>query len=479
MIKNAMKTTKNHKGLANLSNNSTINHNHPVKNDNARQLAVRILARVEKEGAYANFLLRTQLAELEDSRERHLATALVNGVLKNKNLLDYALRRNLSKPMSALPHEVRAVLRTGAFQILFMDRIPIPVAINESVSTMKIINQTFAPLVNGVLRKTAETGWKFDWPNKAKEAVRYFSVKYSHPEWLVRRWLKRMGPEETEKLLAANNHPSPTCIRVNNLKTTKEALLKTLENQGIKAVEGNRLPDALYIEDFGSVEKMEAFKKGHFTVQDESSQLAAYVLGVQPGDRVLDVCSAPGGKTTYLAQRMNNVGQIIAVDIYPHKLKLVEELAQRLGITIIETIESDARELRGIEGEFNRVLVDAPCSGLGVIRRRADLRWQKREDEIKKLPEIQLAILLKAAEQVLPGGELVYSTCTIEPEENFEIIKGFRSKRPDFIPVDLTGVLPFAVTEKRDLQQLRKGVWQILPHLHNMDGFFLAKFRKE
>jgi len=452
---------------------------HQTSTLNARQLAVRILTRIEKEGAYANLLLRIYLAELDDGRERNLATALVNGVLKNKLLLDYVLRRQLTKPMSALPFEVRQVLRTAALQILYMDKIPAPVAINEAVNTVKYSHKSYAALVNKVLRQTAETGWNFAWPDKNREPLRYLTVKYSHPEWLVRRWLKRFGLEETEELLKANNNPSATCIRVNTLKTTVAELTQKLEVRGIKTVKSTKLPTALFIEDYGALESLDLFREGYFTVQDESSQLAAYLLNPQAGERVLDVCSAPGGKTTYLAQLMNNYGEIVAVDIYPQKLELVNQLARRLGISIIRTVLSDARQLEQIQGQFAKVLVDAPCSGLGVLRRRADLRWQKREDEIQKLPELQLAILLSAAEKVAPGGEIVYSTCTTEPEENFEVVKAFRKERPDFSAVDLIEALPFTVTAEKDLRQLKKGVWQILPHLHEMDGFFIAKMKRK
>jgi len=447
------------------------------KEMNARRIAVRILTRVEKEGAYANLLLRSQLADVEDGRERHLITALVNGVLKNRMTLDFALRKHLTKPMSALPNEVRAALRIGIFQILFLDKIPHPVAINESVDALKAINPTFIGLVNSVLRKSAEKGWDFAWPDKQKEPLRYLSIRYSHPEWMVKKWLQRWGLAETEALLKVNNTPSPTCIRVNTLKTSRETLKQDLENEGIKVIESTRIPETLYMEDFGAVEKLKAFQLGQLTVQDESSQLVAHILHPKPGDRVLDVCSSPGGKTTHLAQIMENSGQIVAVDLYSHKLNQVDELAKRLGITNIDTVEGDARDLEGIEGKFSHVLVDAPCSGLGVIRRRADLRWQKSEEEIKRLPELQLEILLKASEYVMPGGELVYSTCTTEPEENFEVIKTFRKLKPEFQPVDISEALPFTVTEEKDRAQLKKGVWQILPHLHHMDGFFLAKFR--
>lgn len=443
----------------------------------ARLLAVLILTRVETEGAYVNELLRTHLQVLEDARDRHLVTALVNGVLKNKHTLDYALRKHLSKPMSALSHEIRAVLRIGAFQILFMDKIPVSAAVNESVKIVKQFNKSFAPLVNGVLHKIVETGWNFKWPDKTKEPVRHLEVKYSHPEWMVKRWLGRWGLAETEALLQANNHPSPTCIRTNTLKISREELRNNLESLGIKVRESSKVPEALFIEDFGAVERLAAFSEGLFTVQDESSQLIPYVLGVRPGDKVLDVCSAPGGKTTHMAQLMINTGIITAVDIFSQKLEMVEELAKRLGIDIIKVHEGDARFLEGVQHKFNKVLVDAPCSGLGVIRRRADLRWHKREDEINKLPELQLEILSKAADYVDRGGELVYSTCTIEPEENFEIVKEFRRLRPEFSPVDFSESLPYTLEEERDKRQIIKGVWQILPHHHDMDGFFMAKFR--
>jgi 16S rRNA (cytosine967-C5)-methyltransferase len=448
-----------------------------INDQNARLIAVRILTRVEKEGAYANLLLRSQLSGLIQSRDRNLATALVNGVLKNKLTLDYALRKHLNKPMSTLPQEVRAVLRTGVFQILFMDRVPMPAAVNESVDLTNQLNRTYAPLVNSVLRKAAEIGWNFEWPDQKKKTVRYLSVRYSHPEWMVKRWLTRWGKEETEALLKANNEPALTSIRINTLKITREELKTLLECKGIEAADGRYTPESLILKDVGNLEQLEEFQNGYFTVQDQSSQLAAHILGVRGGDCVLDVCSAPGGKTTHLAQLMKNKGIIIAVDMYPKKLELIKETAERLGISMIKTIEGDARILEGIEQKFDRVLVDAPCSGLGVLRKRADLRWQKREDEISKLPELQLAILLKAADHVREGGELVYSTCTTEPEENFEVVKAFRQLKPEFVSVDLSESLPFAA-EERDLKQLQKGVWQILPHHHRMDGFFIAKFRR-
>lgn len=444
----------------------------------ARSLAVQILARVEVEEAYANLLLQKTLGRLADSRDRQFTTLLVNGVLKHRLTLDYALRVHLSKPMSALPHEVRAILRSGAFQLLYVDKVPNAVAVNESVELAKPYPK-FTGLVNGVLRKVMSTGWDLAWPDSKREAARYLSVRYSHPEWMIRRWLKRWGLEETEELCQANNEPAQTWIRTNTLKISREDLAERLVQEGVSVELGKRVPESLKIHNFGAIDQLASFREGLFTVQDESSQLVGYVVDPQPGQFVLDACSAPGGKTTHLAQRMADRGEIQAFDIHSHKLELIEQLSRRLGIQIIRPQLGDARDLPGVElYSQDRVLVDAPCSGLGVLRRRADLRWQRQEQSLSDLPQLQWAILERAASCVQVGGDLIYSTCTIEPEENFELVKKFRSEHPEFEAVDLTELLPFRLEDERDRRQASKGMLQLLPHRHNMDGFFLAKFRR-
>lgn len=446
--------------------------------ETARGIAAQILTRVEADGAYANLLLQKNLGQLSDPRDRQFVTLLVNGVLKHRLTLDYALRKHLSKPMSALPHEVRAILRLGAFQLLYVDKVPQGIAVHESVELAKAYPK-FSGLVNGVLRHVLTQGWNLPWPDSKRDPIRYLSVRYSHPEWMVRRWLKRWGLEETEALCQANNEPAPTWIRTNTLKISRDALKSHLEWEKIVVEIGTRVPESLVIQNFGALETLETFQQGLFTVQDESSQLVAHVLAPRPGQRVLDACSAPGGKTTHLAQLMNNEGEILAFDVHEHKLELIEQLAQRLGISVIQPRLGDARELPGVEPcSRQRVLVDAPCSGLGILRRKADLRWQKEEKDLLDLPQLQLAILERAAMCVDVGGELLYSTCTIEPEENFEVVKTFRIAHPEFEPVNLVENLPFILTEPRDLQQAHKGMLQLLPHRHGMDGFFLAKFRR-
>lgn len=441
-------------------------------------MAVQILTRVEVEGAYSNLLLHKTLARLKDSRDRQFVTLLVNGTLKHRLTLDYALRRHLSKSMSALPHEVRAILRIGAFQLLFVDKVPPAAAVNESVELAKSFTK-YTGLVNVVLRKVMEKGWAISWPDAKREAVRYLSVRYSHPEWLVQRWLKRWGSEETEALCRINNEPAPIWIRTNTLKISRPDLAERLKEEGITVELGARVPESLRIQDFGALDQLDSFRKGLFTVQDESSQLVAHVAAPQPGQSVLDACSAPGGKSSHLAQIMENRGEILAFDIHEHKLELINQLAHRLGITIIDAQLGDARNLPGIRLESQDcVLADVPCSGLGVLRRKADMRWQKDEKDLQELPSLQWAILERAASCVKKGGTLIYTTCTIEPEENFELVKKFRTVHSEFEPVDLSNYLPFTLTDPRDIQQARKGMLQLLPHRHEMDGFFLAKFRR-
>ncbi|KLU61023.1 ribosomal RNA small subunit methyltransferase B [Peptococcaceae bacterium CEB3] len=450
----------------------------PVK-QSPRFLAVEILSRVEGGASYANILLQHNLGVLSEGRERSLATVLVNGCLKQRLTLDYALRQHLRKPMSSLPVRVRQILRTGAFQLLYLDKIPGAVAVSESVEVAKALEPKFSALVNGVLRRVMETGRDLPWPDAMREPVRYLSVRYSHPDWLVRRWWKRWGFAETEELLRLDNEPAPVWIRANLLRTGREGLRERLLSEGVAAEPGERVPESLRISGFGALAELAAFREGLFTVQDESSQMVAHVLRPESGDAVLDACSAPGGKTTHLAEFMRNTGSILAFDRHEGKLRLVEELAGRLGISIIHTCPGDARELNGVEDRSqDRVLVDAPCSGLGILRRKADLRWRKEEKDIEALPQLQLAILERAAAKVKRGGTLVYSTCTVEPEENFEVVKAFRSTHAEFVPADLAERLPFSLPDPRDRRQAEKGMLQLLPQRHGTDGFFLAQFTR-
>jgi 16S rRNA (cytosine967-C5)-methyltransferase len=437
--------------------------------------------RVERGQAYAHILLRQALPALADVRERRLAAALVNGVLKQRGTLDYILRRHLRKPLRALPAEARAALRMGAFQLLYLERVPAAAAVNESVRLTKLTSPPHAALVNGVLRRVAAEGWDIAWPDPERQPAEYLSARHSHPEWLARRWLRRWGFEDTEKLCLWNNEPAETWLRANRLRCTPEGLIRALpaEPGGGDAAPGRWSPAAVRLTGLGAPDALAPFQAGLCTVQSESSQLAALLLAPAPGEKVLDACAAPGGKTTHLAELMDNRGEITALDIHAPRLALIERSASRLGLGVVTVRAADARALPPAErGAYDKVLVDAPCSGLGVLRRRADLRWQKDEQVIAALPALQLDILLGAAAAARPGGEVVYAACTVEPEENFAVAKDFIAARPDFQPVPLAPLLPFPCPSPADRRQWEKGMWQILPQTHAMDGFFLAKFRR-
>jgi 16S rRNA (cytosine967-C5)-methyltransferase len=348
-----------------------------------------------------------------------------------------------------------------------------------------------------------------------RDPVYALSARFSHPQWLVRLWRERWGDEQTAALCAANNEEAALCVRANTLINSREELRARLEREGCRGVTLSRwAPDGLCLGvaagvagkgadgkvvgsatdgdveapgaageagTVGPLEEWSSFREGRFVVQDDSSQLAAWLLGAKAGERVLDVCCAPGGKTGYIAQCMENQGEIVAVDVSAGKLALVDQMCQRLGINIVKTRLGNGCVLFGVDGLFDRVLVDVPCSGLGVLRRRADLRWQKNPEDLADLPPLQLAILARAADFVKPGGVLLYSTCSVEPAENFEVVKAFRAQRPEFAPDDLRGELaPYReMARQEDQTQWKKGMWQMLPHVHGMDGFFVSRMRRD
>jgi 16S rRNA (cytosine967-C5)-methyltransferase len=446
-----------------------------TKPNDARSIAMRLLVRAE-EGAYSNLLLKQALPTIPDARDRALTVTLVNGVLKNRGTLDYILKKHTHKPLKYLPSPALAALRLGAFQLLYLDRIPAAAAVNESVRLTKEVSATHATVVNSVLRRVATELWDITWPSESKDLPAYIAVRYSHPVWMVQRWLVRWGKAETISFCAYNNSPAPTWIRANTLRCDRDTLVSRLQDEGVESVQTSlRLPGALRIEGFGALDLLPAFADGWFTVQDQSSQLAALVLAPSPGERVLDLCSAPGGKATHLAELMQDQGSVHALDIHEGKCALISGSAERLGLSSIHVIAGDARSLQ-VSVPFDKVLVDVPCSGLGVLRRRADLRWQKVESIRETLPRLQAEILQNAAACVKKGGELLYTTCTVEPEENFDIIKAFLKVNSMFAPVDLTPLIPFSPFAG-DQRQWEKGMWQILPQKHDMDGFFLCKLR--
>jgi len=445
-------------------------------NRNARETALQVLLAVESQGAYANLALRSLLDRENAKRlDRAFATELVYGTLRSLNSLDWVLDQFLKKPLVKQTPVVRNVLRLGLYQILYMDRVPDSAACNESANlARRYENPGAVKFVNGVLRNVTRKKGDINFPDPNQDAVKYISLKYSHPQWIVQRWVEMYGLDEATEICKANNNSAPTTVRTNTLKVTREELTNLLKAEGLDVTPTILAPEGLMLENVHGLGQLKAFKDGLMQVQDESSMLVGHALAPEPGTKVLDMASAPGGKTTHLAQLMGDKGEITACDIHAHKLKLVKDNCRRLGITIVNSHWGDARNLSDNFANWaDYVLLDAPCSGLGVLRRRPDARWRKDEGQIKEIAVLQKELLEEAGKCLKPGGVMVYSTCTITHEENTDLVKGFLASHENFCFDSLEEYLP------KELRELNKGYVQLLPHQHHTDGFFIARLHKK
>ena len=442
-----------------------------------RHLALKVLYQINEENAYANLALDEALRKNPgvDPRDRGLATELVYGCTKYRGRLDWVINQFAKPKVEKMAPWIRNIIRLGLYQLIFLDKVPASAAINEAVKLAKKYgHQGTVKFVNGVLRNIQRNLDKIKYPNFETNPVEHLQVVYSHPYWMVKDWVERFGPQGALELCKYNNNPSPLWIRTNTLKNTRAELKEKLALEGVETVESSRTTEGLRIIGNVAIGQLSSFKQGLFTVQDESSILVGHSLIPKPGQVLLDVCSGPGGKTSHLAQLMENQGRILAFDVHEHRLKLIEETCDRLGIKIVETILHDARQLRAIiKEQADGILVDAPCSGLGVLGRRPDARWQKRPEDITELVKIQKAILNEVAPLVKSGGTLVYSTCTITFEENNQVVEDFLATHEEFyLDKDLPKYL--------SLPNLGEEGWvQFLPHIHNIDGFFIARMEKK
>ena len=435
----------------------------------ARQTALDVLVRCRTRKAWADAALGPLLRQRGlTGADAALCSRIVYGVLQNQALLDFYLAAWCSQKPEHLQPPLLDILRIGLYQILFLDKIPVSAAVNESVELAKSSGRgSAAGLVNAVLRRAARERDHLP-PIPDKDHIAYLSTKYSHPRWLVKRLTALLG-EETESFLAADNTPAPLTIQVNPLKTRAEDLTAALAALGVSARPHQWVPGCLELTGVGDLTVLDPFQKGEFLVQDGDAALVARVAGVEPGDRVLDVCAAPGGKSFSAAFAMADRGQIIACDLHENKLKRVQEGARRLGLGCLETVAADGRNFRPEwENLFDTVLVDAPCSGLGIIRKKPDARYKTLES-LFTLPVVQDAILRNAARYVRPGGTLVYSTCTILPEENQQVTEAFLAETPEFerTPFDLPE--PVGKTE---------GEITLWPHRHGTDGFYICRMMR-
>lgn len=438
--------------------------------NNPRDIAYKILNRVFKEGVYINLELKKELQKDFSQQDKALITELVYGVVRWKNKIDYAINKFSRLPIDKMKLGILNILRLAVYQILFLSKVPPFAACNESVElAKKYYGQKVASFVNAILRNLLRSG-DVEYPDK-KNLADFFSINYSYPKWMVEKLLREYPESFVEEFLRVSNIPGDTCIRVNILRISDNELIDIFSKKGLFTKKGKYLDEALYIKGI-FIEDMEEYKKGYFTVQDEASMLVSHILAPLPGDMILDVCSAPGGKTTHMAELMNNKGGIIARDIYSHKLDILLKNAKRLGINIVETEEKDAMLLYKDDFEkFDKVLVDAPCSGLGIIRNKPEIKWNRKQEDIPKLTEMQYSILHNASFYVKKGGILVYSTCTVTKEENIWLINKFLHEHKNF---KLDG---FSIKLKENIDG-RNGYIEVYPNTHGIDGFFIARMVK-
>lgn len=443
----------------------------------ARELALDALLRIETEGAYSNLAVNRLLSGHDLSRkDAALATELIYGTIQRKNTLDFCISRYVSGSGKRLSPWVVQLLRMSFYQIVYLDRIPPHSAVNEAVTiARKRGHAGIAGLVNAVLRRALREPERMNIPENLPPAAA-ISLAHSHPEWLVARWIRAFGEETARRICEANNVPPRTAIRVNPLRASRNGVLDMLESEGIRARASAIAPAGIVAEDGGHLAAKPGFARGLYSIQDESSMLVAELLDPKPGMTVLDCCAAPGGKTAHIAEKMENRGTVIANDLHPHKVRLIEQQLERLGLTCVRTETGDAAELpqRHAPESFDRILLDAPCTGFGVIRRKPDLKWTKREEDIAGISAVQARLLDAVSGLVKPGGILVYSTCTLEREENEEQVDAFLARHPEFVPDESAADrLPALRPSFAEPGRLR-----IFPHDFGSDGFFIAALRK-
>lgn len=437
----------------------------------SRETALQVLISCRTRGAWADAALQAQLrSKYLERQDAALCSRIVYGVLQNQLLLDYYLESFCSQKLEHLQPPLWDILRIGAYQILFLDKVPDSAAVNTSVELAKKHKRAQAAgLVNAVLRRLAQS--KEDLPPLPdKDPLKNLSIRYSHPRWLVKRLISLVGQEEAEAFMACGNSQPPTTVQVNTCKVSTPSLLASLAEAGVTAEPHPWLPDCLLLQGTGELERLEAFRAGGFYVQDPAARMAVMAAGIKPHSWVLDMCAAPGGKSFAAGILMKDRGEILSCDLHGGKLKRIQEGAARLGLTCLRTAAADGRVFnQAWSRQFDVVLADVPCSGLGIIRKKPDIRY-KRSNDLFALPVIQRTILETAARYVRPGGTLLYSTCTILPEENQEVTGGFLAEHPEYAPAPFT--LPGPVGECA-------GEVTLWPQRHGTDGFYICRMTRQ
>jgi 16S rRNA (cytosine967-C5)-methyltransferase len=441
-----------------------------------RQLASEILFKVDTRKAYADVLLDHSLkdAVLSD-RDRALLTELVYGTLRWRGNIDARLNLYLRSSLEDSDPFIRNLLRVAFYQLVFLDKIPNYAAVNEAVQLAKAHGRDkVAGFVNAVLRNFLRDKDRAK-PESTDDWQASLATEHSHPRWLVEKWLDYFGREETEALMRANNQNAPLVLRVNSRRSSREALLALLTKSDISAIATQWSPAGIWVKSGSPVDQLPGFREGLFQVQGEASQLVSYLLSPQKGERILDACAAPGGKTTHIAELMADTGEVIALDKSEKGIEKIRENVARLGLVSVSAAKTDVSHQLPVEfrSPYDRILVDAPCSGLGTLRSHPEIKWHRNKTDIKKLSHLQKHIVDQVIHCLKPGGFLVYSTCTLTRGENENVVEDFLERHQEFVLDDAAGHLP------GEASSLVRGSYYVaLPHRHNTDGFFAARMRK-
>ncbi|USR91565.1 16S rRNA (cytosine(967)-C(5))-methyltransferase [Phormidium yuhuli AB48] len=439
-----------------------------------RQVAVMALNEIERKDTYADVALQRQLAKSRlTGGDRALATELVYGVVRRRRSLDAVIDQFAKKPARQQALELRVLLRLGLYQLIYLDRVAEALAVDSTVELAKVQGLGgLTKVVNGILRqylrqRTPENPLAIPLP---ENPVSCLGVRHSYPDWIVQQWSESLGIGEAEQLCCWFNQPPQLYLRVNPLKTTREEVQKSFLEAGIEVETLPNLPQGLKLPSAGQIEALPGYSEGWWTVQDASAQWVSHLLNPQPGEVIVDACAAPGGKTTHIAELMGDMGQIWACDRTASRLKKVDQNCQRLQLQSVKTMLGDSRDLTQFQESCDRVLLDVPCSGLGTLHRRADLRWRQTPEAITELAQLQQGLLTAAAGWLKPGGVLVYATCTVSYPENEGVIQPFLDRHPHWTiePPPQDWNLPVS----------ESGGVRLYPHRHESDGFFMVKLRR-
>jgi 16S rRNA (cytosine967-C5)-methyltransferase len=450
-----------------------------LRNKRPRAICLDILNRVEGAGRHPDRLLTDSFKRYRHftSLDRAFLTELTYGALRWRGKLDWVISQFSKTPFEKIESEIVNILRIGLYQILFLTRTPVSAAVNESVElAKKTRGKGGGGFVNAILRSVLREKEEISYPDRVEDPALHISVVQSYPLWLVRRWATEFGLDETMEVCVANQQVAPLVLRTNTLKISRENLISKLIQRGLNPMATFYSDEGIVLMDPPPVSDLSFFNEGFYVIQDEASQLVTSILDPRPGEIVLDACAAPGGKTTHIAQRMKNEGKVYGLDLTVEKLKWIEEGCQRLGVTIVNRVRGDARRVLPIpEGiGFDRILADVPCSGFGTLRRNPDLKWRKGEEDVARLSSLQSLILDNLSTYLLPGGILVYSTCTVFHEENEDVVEQFLADHSEFRLDPIDKVLP-----ERCHPFIKRGYFTTFPRGDGMDGFFVARLARK